>query len=157
MKITVRKNKNNNKLPLRGIFRCRVYDKGQLIEEFAQNNLIVDTGFELVQQLLSQTAEGKEITQIAFGELTSGDPVEPAADWTDIPNEILIKDVNSATYPSLRSVSFNFEMTGSEGNGSDISYFGLKATDNTLFAAKSRAPISKTADITIEGTWIIHF
>lgn len=152
-----------DKTSLRGEFHLKVYRKGALIETYRDKNLIVDAGFGLVQQLLSSAADDKHISRVAFGELLTADPEQPEADWTDIPNVIEVtsgveyKAFTTVTFPTARSVSFNWELTGSEANGNDISYFGLKNSEDTLFAAKSRPAIAKSEDITIEGTWIIHY
>lgn len=142
---------------MRGEFRMRVYDKGQLVEEFTEPNLIVDAGFNTVQRVLSAASADYEITQIRFGELDGDEPTAPASDWTNIPAPILTKALSSSDFPTNRSVSFNWVLNSGEGNGSDICYFGLLSENDTLFAAKSRAPIAKTSDITLEGTWIIRY
>lgn len=149
--------KRKKDMSIRGVLSLRILRNGVEIEQYTKPNLIVNSGLTVVQQRLSVAATDKHITKITVGELTGGDFVEPDPEWTDVPDPILTKAIASATYPTARSVSFNFEINGSEANGTDISYFGLKSEDGTLFAAKSRAPISKTADITITGTWIINF
>lgn len=142
---------------IRGTFAMKVIKNGEVIEEFTEPNLIVNAGFGIIAQRLSAEAADKELSQIQVGGLSSGDPVPPEAGWTAIPSPILAKDVDSVTYPTSRSISFNWQLLGTEGNGNNIAYFALKATDGTLFAAKSRPAIVKTADIVLEGTWIIHF
>lgn len=142
---------------MRGVFACKVYKQGVLIDHIIERNLIVDAGFNLVQQLLSADSDTKHISKIGFGGLPSGDFVEPTADQTEIPNFILDKAFDSVTFPTNRSVSFNWQLLGTEGNGNNIAYFGLLNADDELFAAKARVPITKTEDIVLEGTWIIHY
>jgi hypothetical protein len=142
---------------LMGVLQVKVIRGGEVIESYADRNLIVNSGFNLVQQLLSSAAADKHITKLRIGEFAEGDPAEPDAAWTDIPNEILTKSIGSVSFPSARSVSFNTEINGSEANDTEIAHFGLLSEDETLFAAKVRAPIAKTSDIVIQTTWIIHF
>ena len=140
-----------------GAFKMKVWKNGILFDSVAEENLIVDAGFELVQQLLSSAAADKHISKIAFGSLESGEPIQPTADMTAIPNQYFDKAFDSVTFPSPRSVSFNWSLLGTEGNGEDISYFGLLNADDELFAAKARAPLMKTSEFVLEGTWIIHY
>jgi hypothetical protein len=146
-----------SKIKLHGIFKLDIYKKGVLAESIVEKNLIVDAGFNLVQLLLSAASADKHITQIAVGELVTGEPVDPAADWTEIPDQALAKGFDTVTFPTNRAVSFNWSIQGDEANGIDISYFGLLSEDDVLFAAKSRPPIAKTADIILQGTWIINY
>lgn len=159
MKIKIKKKRGSmsSRGKLMGILHVKVLRNGEVVDSYVDRNLIVDSGFDLVQQLLSSAATDKQITKLRIGEFVTGDPTEPAADWTDIPNEILTKSIGSVTFPTLRSISFNTEINGSEANGTDIAHFGLFSEDETLFAAKVRAPIAKTEDIVIQTTWIIHF
>lgn len=156
--------RNVDKTTLRGEFHLKVYKGGKLIEDYKDKNLIVDSGFALVQQLLSSAADDKHIDRIAFGELLSGEPVAPTAGQTEVPNRFDIttggndyKAFDTVTFPTNRSVSFNWSLNGTQGNGHEISYFGLLNSEDTLFAAKSRPAITKTSDIVLEGTWILHY
>lgn len=148
---------------LHGIFKLHVIKNGRVVESFTERNLIVNAGFDLVQQLLTSAAADKHVTKIAFGELTTESVAAPDPAWTDVPDPVEIttgefaKVFNSVTFPAQRAISFNWSLEGSEGNGVDISYFALKSEDGTLFAAKSRPPIAKTEDVVLQGTWIINF
>lgn len=147
----------NDKTYIHGEFHMKVIRNGVIEQEISEANLIVDTGFETVQALFAAASTDKELSKICFGAIASGDPDAPASDWTVLPSEDVTKAVDSVTLPTLRSVSVNWTLTGLEGNGLNIAYYGLKTEDETLFAAKSRPSIAKTADIVLEGTWIIHF
>lgn len=153
----------NERIGLRGTFRLKVYKNGELVESIVDKNLIVNEGFSLVQQLLTSSANNKHVTKIAFGDLTTQAVAEPDPAWVAIPDPITVsggnawKSFDSVTFPSDRSISFNWSLQGGEANGNDIAYFGLLAQDGKLFAAKSRPAIAKTADIVLQGTWIINF
>lgn len=145
-------------MKLQGTFTLTVKRNGHVIHRYIKRNMVVNTGFEAVQKLLSDPTDGYEISQISFGGYDNGDGLlEPDPAWTDVPNPILIKDVSSASFPTNRSVAFAWVLLDSEGNGNDISYFGLHCTNDDLFAVKARQPITKTSDITLEGTWIIRY
>jgi hypothetical protein len=147
----------NERTHIRGEFHLKVIRNGVVEQTISEANLIVDTGFETVQALFAAPSIDKELSKICFGAIASGDPDSPAADWDVLPSEDVTKNVDSVTFPTLRSVSVNWTLTGLEGNGLNIAYYGLKTEDETLFAAKSRPSIAKTSDIVLEGTWIIHF
>lgn len=141
-----------------GTFTLMVKKNGVVVHRYRKQNMVVNGGFEAVQKLLSDPTDGYEISQISFGGYDAGDGLlPPAPEWTDVPNPILIKDVSAASFPTNRSVSFSWVLLDSEGNGNDISYFGLHCTNDDLFAVKAREPITKTSDITLEGAWVIRY
>jgi hypothetical protein len=142
---------------LRGIFKMNIYkwknDKKELIETFEDNNLIVDLARTTMAHLIAGDVINKSMKSISFG--TNGN--EPNKDDTKITNPF-IKDLDNITYPTDGQVSFAWNLSTSEANGSAILEFGLLTADGNLFCRRTRiTPINKENDISLEGLWTILF
>lgn len=144
-------------LQFRGDFHLNVIKDGKVVDRIVEKNLIIDAGFGLVQNLMKDGLTSNKISKICFGVLSGNTVSDPESDWTNIPNVVVTKGISSVTFPTVRSVSFNWTLLSNEGNGNSIAYYGLKSEGGTLFAAKSRAVIEKSSDIVLEGTWVIHY
>lgn len=131
----------------------RVYRGDVLVEEFIEDNQIVD-GSKLVHaRLLGGDVANRSVTQISFG--TSG--AATAAGNTAITNPFT-KPIDSVTYPAANQVSFNFTLGTAEANGKAILEFGLLTAGNALYARRIRATaLNKESDLTLSGSWIITF
>jgi hypothetical protein len=142
-----------DKFPMRGIFSTKVYEKGKLIEEYTDANLIVNGARVHAAHLFAGDVTGMSIAKIAFG--TSGTP--PAEADTGITNQFA-KPVSGFEYPVTGQVQVNWELLVTEDNGQAVMEFGLLAADGTLLARKVRnQPIHKESDISIEGSWTLVF
>ena len=137
---------------LKGIFEIKIYQKGRLIEEYRDENMIMNVAKEALAKLIGGDGSGKTITKIGFGTNGNG----PSPDDTSLTNAY-IKNITSKSYPQINQVRFNFTLATSEANGKSIREFGLICSDNTLFARKTRGVIEKSDDISLEGSWTIIF
>jgi len=147
--------KSTDTLQPRGTFHFKMFDKSDnLVEEYTCENLIVAAGKAALSALIGGGDPGydKKVTKIAFGT----DGTAPASGDTSITSPF-VKAIGSASYPDSTSVVFNWTLGYTEANGKDIQEFGLLCIDNTLFARRTRAMISKTSDFRLEGTWKIQF
>jgi len=148
MKIQIRE-----AMPMRGRFIMRVYKRGKLIEEYKDDNLIVNGAKDAAAHLLAGDMANKYISKIAFG--TSGNI--PTPDDTAITSPF-IKNISGVGYPALGNAEFRWNLLAPEANGKLIMEFGLLCEDGTLFARKIREKaIPKESDIALEGEWIIIF
>ncbi len=137
----------------RGIFALKVIDDcGNVLENYEDDNLIVNGGRAAIANLIGAATSTKDVTQIAFG--TNG--ALPLLTDTAITGAVT-KAVNGVTYPSTGRVQFAWSLELAEGNGTTIREYGLLCQDNTLFARKTRAEITKNNTIRLEGTWTIIF
>jgi hypothetical protein len=140
-------------VPMRGEFRLWVYRRGILIEEYEDNNLIVNGALTAMAYLVSGGGTEKLINRIAFG--TNGNA--PSTSDTTI-TSAYNKAVSSFTYPAAGQVEINWNLLVGEANGKAIMEFGLLCTDGTLFARKNRVKaIEKDSDISLEGKWLLIF
>jgi len=137
-------------LQLKGIFEMKIYKGGILIEEYCDNNLIVNLGKEKICSLLANDGVENFIRSIAFGSST----ISPTVADTTITDEYA-KDIEGFEYPDQKSVKFNWLLDTSEDNGASISEFGLKCFDGTLFSRKTRGTIQKESDVFLSGSWTI--
>jgi hypothetical protein len=141
------------RISLRGVFEMRVYKSGKLIEEFTDDNLIVNIAKEQMSHLVAGETPDRYITQIAFGTNNK----EPELTDTVITGQ-WEKPVSGHSYPESGRVRFHWELLTSEANGMAIREFGLLTGDGKLFARKIRTnPINKESDISVEGSWTIIF
>ncbi len=139
--------------PLKGILRYTVYKDGVPIEEFEDNNLIVNGARLEMAHLIAGDVAKRSINRISVG--TNG--TAPTVKDTAITGAFT-KAVDGFSYPANGQVQVNWKLTTAEANGLAIREFGLICADGTLFARRIRAnPIYKESDISIEGEWIIIF
>jgi hypothetical protein len=137
----------------RGEFILNVFRGSELIEQYRDKNLVVDSSKQVLAKLLGGTVTGNSVTQIGFG--TSG--TAPDVGNTSITNPFQ-KAIDSVTYPATNQVSFNFSLGTGEANGKAILEFGLLTAAGALFARKVRAAaLNKDTDITLSGSWVISF
>lgn len=145
----------DNSSPI-GIFTLRIINAitNELIEEYVERNLIVNTGKSGMAHLLGEGGayDDKHIYRIAFG--TDGS--EPTPGDTTITGAFT-KVLDSTTYPDATSVLFTYSLAASENNGMNIQEFGLLTVDSTLYARRIRAVIPKDSSIRLEGSWKIQF
>jgi len=145
-------NKVSGRLCPRGCLRLSVYEQGQLIEQTEGGNRVVGHS----KLILSRLAFGDSawaIKQIGFG--VNG---EATADSDSMLTSAYVKAIASVTYPSQRSIAFNFSLDAGEAVGKPISEMGLLSANGALFARKTRAsPLVKTAVMAFSGSWIITF
>ena len=146
----------------RGEFALRVYRNGQLVQEAADHNLVVDSG----RTRLAQLAAGKSGAHIAYIGVGSGTEKEAAGD-TGLESQQLFAVKESSV--TGRDARFDFEIGEAQANGLSIREFGLFCTDKTMFSHRVRIhvddetgeeralTIDKASDIKIVGYWILHF
>lgn len=144
--------KFTDKIPLQGIFKMRVMRNGILIEDYQDNNLIVDVARTAMAALVSGEGAVKVINRIGFG--TDGNGPNPS----DIAlNTAYTKLISGHIYPGVGQVQFNWSLTTAEANGIAIREFGLICTDGSLFARKTRGVVTKEGDMSIDGSWTLIF
>lgn len=143
-------------IELYGIFEMKIYklinNKLILIEEYIDKNLIVTVGKEKICNLLANDGVSNYINQIIFG--TSG--ITPTINDTSITNPFP-KSTTGFSYPTVKSVKFEWTLGLAENNGVTIKEYGLTCADGTLFSRKVRSGIDKEADVLLEGSWTIGF
>jgi len=150
--------------PLKGVLECKVYRHANgekiLIEEFTDQNVIVNLARDQMARLVAGEFSDRHITKIGFGV----DNTKPTVTDTEL-TDAFIKALDGYEFPGMGRVQFDWELATTEGNGMAISEFGLYCEDGTLFARRRREktdgspadPIPKENDISLEGTWTIIF
>jgi hypothetical protein len=138
---------------LRGRLCYTVFKSGIAVEQFGEDNLIVDGARLQMARLVAGDVSGRSIDRIAVG--TSGGI--PAVSDSEIANPF-VKAVDGFDYPADGQVRIRWKLLVSEANGKEIREFGLLTADGTLFARRVREkPVFKEPDISVEGEWIITF
>lgn len=137
----------------RGIFVMRTFDAdGCELEHYVDDNLIVNGGRSAIASLIGAGTAGKVVNQIAFG--TNG--ASPILSDTGLTGTFA-KAINGVTYPGTGQVQIAWSLELAENNGVTIREYALLCDDDTLFARKVRADVSKTNLVRLEGTWTIIF
>lgn len=138
---------------IRGVFSFEKRNlKGEIIETYQSENLIVDKGRESMAKLISAAPNPYYINEIGFGLGTTAAVVGDTALTTPT-----TKAFDSVEYPDATSVKFNWSLDITECNGMAITEFGLISDNGDLFARKVRAAINKENDFTLTGSWKIYF
>ncbi len=135
---------------IKGRLKLTIRRCGRTIEEWEDNNLVVNVPRQEIAQAIAQGGSILPVTKIAIG--TNGTP--PAAGDTTITNAF-IKPLLRVIRPTPTSVQCDFVILESDGNGMIIREFGLLRSDNTLFARRTRGAIEKADDLEIDGQWTI--
>jgi hypothetical protein len=147
----------SDNLSVRGVLSYKVFrhinGEKHLLENFDEENLIVDAARDSMARLVAGETAGFSIAEIGFG--VSG--AIPALSDTGLTNPFR-KSVDGFIYPAMGQVQFNWSLSLIEGNGLAIMEFGLYTANGRLFARRVRtSPINKEADISLEGIWTIIF
>nr|BDD46277.1 hypothetical protein 6 [Pseudomonadaceae bacterium] len=137
---------------LRGSLIVNVRRSGVLIDSWRDDNMIMMGARDALARLIAGEGAGKVITRIGVGTSAAG----PTPDDTAL-TAPYIKNLQGFEYPAPGRVQFNWRLETTEANGKVIREFGLIAVDDTLFARKTRAPIEKADDISLDGAWTIIF
>ncbi len=139
-------------IALRGSLLINIRRSGVLIDCWRDDNMIMVGARTALAQLIAGDGAGKTINRIGVGTNGSG----PTPDDTAL-TAPFIKNLQGHSYPGPGRVQFDWRLETAEANGKVIREFGLIAADSTLFARKTRAPIEKADDISLDGTWTIIF
>ena len=135
----------------RGVFELRAWRAGQLVEDYRDENLIVEGARDAFAALLAG-GEGQSGAEIGFG--TDGNGPYPSDSAL---TGAYTKALDGHDFPDTGQVRFQWSLSTSEANGTAIREFGLLAADGTLIARKTRGVIEKGDDISLSGTWTIIF
>ncbi|MFT8276044.1 hypothetical protein ACMSSJ_10950 [Kerstersia gyiorum] len=135
-----------------GIFEMEVRREGELIQVIQEKNLIVAGAANQLSRFLGGDGENRHVSRIGFGVGTTA-----AAPGDTALTSPVILPIGSTTYPQTGRVRFSWSLPKSEGNGLEITEFGLLCADGTLFARKVREAIHKKPDLSLTGAWTIIF
>lgn len=137
----------------KGLLTVEIFRRGELLERWDGNNLVVDGSKPVLAHLLGGAVSGNSVSKFGVG--TSLAPVSGGNSSLTAP---FIKNVDSVVYPSPSQVSFLFSLGTGEANGMAIGEFGLLTTAGALFARRVRSvALAKDSDITLSGSWVINW
>lgn len=135
-----------------GILELRIYRRGQLIDHFRDENLIVNGARDMLARLIAGDGGGEAVTRIGFGSGSS-----PASPDDTALTGAYVRNLTGHSYPQPGQVRFSFSLATSEANGIAIREFGLITASGELFSRKVRGIIEKNDDISFDGSWTIIF
>jgi len=135
---------------LKGSLRLRIKRHGQVVEEWEDDNLVVDIPRAEIALAIARGGTVLSVTHVAVG--TNGNA--PARSDTAITGAF-IKPLMSVGRPTPTSVRCDFVILTTDAIGMTIREFGLLRSNGTLFARRTRGAIEKSDDLEIEGQWTI--
>lgn len=136
---------------LRGLVHCRVFERGRLVDEFAEDNLIMTVFRDSLFQALHTGTFGKRPAAVGFGSSATA-PTVTDTTLTDG----FVKVLGPPGVFAGNTLSISWSLHTHEANGLTIREFGLFGEDDTLLARKVRsAGIEKTSAIALEGAWLL--
>lgn len=135
-----------------GTLDIRVYQRGELIDQWRDQNLIVSGARDMLARLIAGDGAGESVEKIGFG--SGSAPASP--DDTALTGAYT-RNLTGHDYPEPGQVRFKFTLATSEANGIGIREFGLITAAGNLFSRKVRGLIEKNDDISFEGSWTIIF
>ena len=137
-------------IKITGEFHLKVFENGNLINEFTDKNLVVKGGKDVIAAMLVNGTPSFLIDKISYGSNSTAPANSDVAPLTNNFDKLL--DSSSV----LSSVcTFNFSLLTSENNGATIEEFGLLLNGGVLFARKTGLTINKNNTISIAGTWTV--
>ncbi len=154
------KNHVDSIAPMEGIFDLTLMQDDKILHHIHEKNLIVDTSFNVLSQLISAGTPGKVIDTIAIGDagIVNSNFVFPFKSDVTLRNETFRKVGTSNIVISEidRSVMFQFDIAEAEANGVGAAIYneaGLFSNDGTLFSRKVFNEFVKTPDQKILIRW----
>lgn len=139
----------------KGRLHLLIFENGRLIEEWSEDNLILNAYRQIHAKLLGGAgdADDQVLREIAFGTSTT-----PAASTDTAITGAYTKAFDLVQYPAVNQVQFQFSLAGGENNGMAIGEFGLLTDAGTLYARRVRTtPVVKSSSISLSGTWTVTF
>jgi len=142
---------------IHGVFHLDVKDnKGNLVDTATEYNVIVNSARLALTKLLSGADTSNTfIRYFAVGVSTT--PASPTD--TSLGQQVYKNNIVSYDFPVNGQVRFHWHLDYNEANGHDITEFGLICNDGTtLFSHRVRSTaVTKTNDLSFDGTWTIIF
>jgi hypothetical protein len=158
--------KANDNQFLKGKFKLSLIDinSNEVTQTIEDDNLIVNTSFDILSGLLSTADSKKKINRIALGDggIYNNEILVPHPNDNELQSEKFRKTIKKVTTSTIldRAITFHFDITPHEGNGlGGVIYneAGLMSEDGTLFARKTFENIIKSRDFLIRIEWTIKF
>lgn len=146
--------------PMEGIFDLTLMADDKIVHHIHEKNLIVDSSFHVLSQLVSAGTPGKIIDTIAIGDagIVDSNFVFPYKSDVTLRNEVFRKvgTTNVVISEIDRSVMFQFDIAEGEANGVGAAIYneaGLFSHDGTMFSRKVFNEFVKTPDQKILIRW----
>lgn len=142
----------NDIQPVKGTLEMTIHRRGQPDEHVVEHNIVVDGGRNRLARLISGTSI-KGVTQIGFG---TGDTIPKLSD-TSLTNQFCVNVVRIEVEGN--DAIFKWSLNERQpAEGMDIREFGLFTSDGVMVTRLVRAKvIGKDSDMTIDGTYTLHF
>lgn len=146
--------------PVEGIFDLQLMQDDKIITHIHEKNLIVNSSFNVLVNLIGYGTPGKVIDTIAMGDagIVNSAFVFPYKSDVTLRNETFRKTGTSNIVISEadKTITFHFDINETEGNGVGAALYneaGLFSNDGTMFSRKVFNELVKTPDQKIIIRW----
>lgn len=135
----------------------------KVLEDSTDDNLVVDEGRLVLNQLMAGEIDADPITYFCTG--TGGyigendcesDPSPALGTDTDLYEPLFQKQISSFDHPNSLATTFVTLVTEEESNGS-LTEFGLKTASGRLFARRTTRPMWKDENVFFVCRWTMQF
>lgn len=151
---------NNQELinPLGEVEIIALDENGHEIDRIFNNNLVVLNGRQRLAKLLSGDSD-VVIDYFRIGTGTTAPVSSNTALQTpvNISSGVTQKAIDGFDFPATNKVRFNMSLTSAQGNGNEITEYGLYLEDDVLFARVVLPPFNKTSAASLNIRWTITF
>jgi len=149
--------------PTKGIFNLEIYENGELVHSHVDKNLIVDSGFLILANLVATADSGKIIDTIALGSqgIVDNKFIFPVVSDVTLRNETFRKTGRTYTIDTInKKIEFVFVLDETEGNGAGARVYneaGLISSDGTMMARKVFPECVKTPNQKMFVRWALSW
>lgn len=149
--------------PSKGVFNLEIYEGDVLVHSHVDKNLIVDSGFLILSNLVATADSGKIIDTIALGSqgIVNNKFIFPVVSDVTLRNETFRKTGRTYTIDTInKQIEFVFTLSESEGNGVGARVYneaGLYSSDGTMMARKVFPECVKTPNQKMFVRWALSW
>lgn len=146
----------NTSFKIKGEITVRMVDYGgNEISRFTQDNLVVNTGKQVILHRLGGHTNDTEIpSKMYFGNESRNIPALTDTITAPSSADHLI-NISATTYPAFNQIQFTAELPIEAGNGQAFRYVELRTLEYLISRVQFNAPISKDANFSIFIDWLI--
>ena len=162
-----KKVEKEDKFRLKGIFDLETYKDNVLIDKIHEDNIIVNTSFDIISSLFVDGDINKKINTLKLGDggIYNSSVKTPVVTETDLYNPITTKKIPTlytnadVLKDSLnKMIIFTWTFETNEGNGLGASIYseaGLFSDDGIMFSKKNFTEVVKTEEKKMIVKWTI--
>ena len=138
-------------LKIKDNVNIKVYDKGQLVQEITDHNVVTEDGLNLLRDFM----RGESPDYLEF--FAVGDSTQDiSSTYSNLPSEVSRNTITSFT-PSDQNLNVRYFLPSGVANGSTLRTAGIfnSSSSGVMFAGVDHEAIQKTSSISVTYSWDI--